>query len=111
MGSANHVGEWRFQPRKQLLHGAGAVPDHRALHRGQHVGVDVGGPRQKKPPKGGGGGDGRRAHAVARARCSTSPSSTTSLVSTRRTPSSPQSLSSWSETSLSIPFTDRKSVV
>src|SRR5207248_8220937 len=76
-----------------------------ALHRGQHVGVDVGGTGQKKPPEGRGGGDGGRAHRAALARLSTSPSSTTSPVSTSRTPSSPQSLSSCSETSLSIPLT------
>src|SRR5205823_2485046 len=58
-----------------------------------------------KPPEGRGGGDGGRAHRAALARLSTSPSSTTSPVFTSRTPSSPQSLSNCSETSLSMPLT------
>ena len=34
---------------EKLLHGRGAVGDHRPLHRGEDVGVDVGGARQEEP--------------------------------------------------------------
>src|SRR5438034_2610445 len=98
---AEQAGERRRQPLEQPLHRARAVTDHRPLHRGQDFGVDVGGARQKKPPE-----HGRRGwcgHAVARASASTSPSSTTSFVFTRRTPSSPHSRSRCSDASRSMP--------
>src|SRR3989441_10314812 len=103
-GSPEQPGERCFHPGEQLLHRSRAVSDHRPLHGREDLGVDVGGTGQKKPPERGRRRDGG-GHAPARARSSTSPSSTTSFVFTRRTPSSPQSLSSCSETSLSIPFT------
>src|SRR5690242_1876778 len=110
-GGTEQARERGFEPRQQLLHGTRTVPDHGALHGAQHLGVHVSGTGEEEAPEGGrgrGGGsrDGRRGrHAVARASSSTRPSSTTSLVFTRRTPSSPHSLSSCSDTSLSIPFT------
>src|SRR2546428_655033 len=99
-GAAQGLQPWRHA-RKQLLHPGRAVADHRAQHRREHVGVDVGGTGEEELPE---RRRRMRRHAVARASCSTSPPTTTSLVFTRRTPSSPHSFSSVSAPSRSIGF-------
>ena len=106
-GGAGERLQSRRHSAQQLLHRARAVPDHRLRHGGQHFGVDVGGPGEEELPEGRrdwSGDGGRRAHAVARASWSTRPPTTTSLVFTRRTPSSPHSFTICSATSRSMGF-------
>src|SRR5207247_5168335 len=89
---------------EQLLHGAGAVADHRPLHGGEDVGVDVGRARKEESAERRRWRRGGGAHAGECASCSTSPPTTTSLVFTMRTPSSPHSLRRCSPRSRSIGF-------
>src|SRR5258706_9428835 len=89
--------EARGDALEELLHPRRTMADHRPRHRGQDLGMNVGGTGKKELAE-------RHRHAVARANSSTSPPTTTSLVFTRRTPSSPHSRSRCSATSRSIGF-------